>query len=65
MTLGKTIQKRRKALSLTQQELADKARVTKPYVSMVEAGKRTPSLEVLGNLAKALGSTVSEITEVL
>jgi len=40
---------------LSQQAVAKKARVSVSYVSMLERGERTPPLETLEVLAKALG----------
>jgi transcriptional regulator with XRE-family HTH domain len=46
----------------TQAEIAKAARVTKNYITMLEAGKRkNPSLPVLRRLAKALGGPVAEL----
>ncbi len=48
---------------LSQQALAKKARVSGSYVSMLENGKRTPLLETLEALAKALDvSPASELS---
>ncbi len=44
----------RKKLSLTQLELGIQADVTEDYVHSLEAGRRTPSLDVLCRLADAL-----------
>jgi transcriptional regulator with XRE-family HTH domain len=49
----------RLALGLTQAELAQRARVTKQYVTMLERGQRDPSLSVLRKLAKALDVPLS------
>ena len=40
---------------MSQQAVAKKARVSVSYVSMLERGERTPPLETLEVLAKALG----------
>ncbi len=40
---------------LSQQAVAKKARVSVSYISMLEHGRRTPPLETLEVLAKALG----------
>jgi transcriptional regulator with XRE-family HTH domain len=40
--------------NLSQQSVAKKARVSVSYVSMLERGERTPPLETLEVLAKAL-----------
>ena len=45
---------------MTPEELAKRAGVTKPYVSMIESGERkSPSLPILKRLAKALGVPVT------
>jgi len=44
----------RKGAEVSQEVLARKARVSVSYVSMLERGERTPSLDTLETLAKAL-----------
>jgi XRE family transcriptional regulator of biofilm formation len=54
--------RRQKALTLD--ELAKRAKLTKPYLSQLENGVRTnPSLPALKRLAKALGVPVTELLE--
>ncbi len=49
---------------LTQEQVAKMAKVTKPYITMLERGARkNPSLPVLRRLAKALGVPVTELLE--
>ena len=49
---------------MTQEELAKEARVTKLYISQLEAGLlENPSPPVLRRLAKALGVSVGELLE--
>ena len=45
----------RKQGSISQRAVAKKARVSVSYISMLERGERTPPLETLEVLAKALG----------
>lgn len=59
--LGKRIRKRRKALKLSQEELATRARISPVYMGYIEQGRNTPSLEVLQKIAKALGISMSEL----
>jgi DNA-binding XRE family transcriptional regulator len=47
--------------TLTQQELADRAGISKPYLSQIETGKRTGTAEVLAAIANALGVTLDEL----
>lgn len=52
----------RRALRLTQSELAERAGVSAGYISHLETGKRAnPSLPVMGRLAAALHITVGEL----
>ena len=47
---------------LTQEELAKKARLTKPYISQLETGARkNPSLPALQRIARALGVPVAKL----
>ena len=49
---------------MTQDEVARKANVTKPYLSQLETGARkNPSLPVLRRLARALRVPVTELLE--
>jgi len=46
---------------LTQQALADKAGLSKPYVSQIEASKRLPSARAYRSLADALEIEVADL----
>jgi len=60
-SLGKKIQKRRKAINLTQEKLAEKVKISTVYVGFIEQGRYAPSLEVLEKIAKALKINLSEL----
>jgi transcriptional regulator with XRE-family HTH domain len=54
----------REQKGLTQDQVAKRAGVTKPYLSQLESGARkNPSLPVLKRLAKALGVPVTALLE--
>ena len=59
------IVKLRKAVSLTQQEFADKAGTTQPVVARLEKGKdsRVPSLDLLSRLAFAADARIKIVVE--
>lgn len=59
--LGKRIQKRRKELGFSQEELAEKIRVSRAYVGFIEQGRNTPSLEILEKIAKQLKISISDL----
>jgi len=46
---------------LTQQQLADKAKISKPYLSQIETGKRTGTTEILSAIAKVLDVSLEEV----
>ena len=46
---------------LTQQQLADLAGISKPYLSQLESGRRGGSIDVLSALARALGLSIDDL----
>ena len=54
-SLGSQIRMRRRALKLTQQELADLAEVSSHFVLDVEKGKESIRLDKLTKILKVLG----------
>jgi DNA-binding XRE family transcriptional regulator len=48
---------------LTQQQLADKAGISKPYLSQIETGKRTGTTEILSTIAKALDVSLDDVVQ--
>ena len=62
--LGTLLSTLRKGKKLTQDQLAARVGVTKPYISQLESGARkNPSLTVLRRLAKAMRVSVTELLE--
>jgi transcriptional regulator with XRE-family HTH domain len=58
---GSVISKHRKALGISQERLADEAGLHRTYISLIERGQRTVSLDTIIKLAKALGVTAAEL----
>jgi transcriptional regulator with XRE-family HTH domain len=56
--LGQRIRRRREALTITQQELADALKISPQYVSAIEKSKKVPSLALVSELAKQLGVSI-------
>jgi transcriptional regulator with XRE-family HTH domain len=52
--VGVTIRQFRLQAGLSQDDLADRMDVSTPYISMLESGKRYPSIEMLIRIAVAL-----------
>lgn len=61
MKVGNFIMRKRKALGMTQQQLADQLNISFQAVSKWENGTAYPNIEILYDLAIALGVTVDEI----
>lgn len=58
--IGNKIRDLRNRNGLTQQELADRAELTKGFISQLEHGQVSPSVVTLLDLIECLGSTASE-----
>lgn len=61
--IGKYIGECRRRLGLTQEQLAERAGVSKSSVSKWEGGRTVPDVEVLLKLSKLFGVTVNQILE--
>lgn len=62
---GNIIRARRAQAGLGQEALADKAGLHRTHISLLERGKRMPTLEVVRKLAAALGTTMAALMEEL
>ena len=58
---GFAVRVRREELGLTQEELAERARIHRTYLSDVERGSRNLSLVNIERLARALSVSLSEL----
>lgn len=60
--LSRNVKAGRKAIRLSQEELAFEAGIDRTYVSQIERGVcKNPSLEVLVKVSEVLGKTVNEL----
>ncbi len=60
-SLGIVVREYRTRLGVSQEQLAFRARLHRTYVSLLERGKRNPSLRVLATLAPVLGTTLTDL----
>ncbi len=59
-SLGKRIQKLRKALNITQEEFAYRVGISRTHAGHIEQGRKSPSIKVLEKMAKILKVKVKE-----
>ena len=59
--LSVELKERRLELGWTQEDLAGAAELDRPYISVMEVGKKQPSLSVLFRLAEALEMSFEEL----
>ena len=63
LRFGQNMRKQREAKNLTQETLAERAELDRTYISDVERGVRNVSMLSMLRIAKALGSSVSELSK--
>jgi transcriptional regulator with XRE-family HTH domain len=63
--IGKEVRRRRKALGLSQEELADRAGITRPTLITIEYGRGHTHIGTLEAVLMALGTTFKEALEEL
>ena len=60
MQIGLKIQKLRKKYGLTQQELADRAELSKGFISQLERDQTSPSIATLMDILECLGTNLQD-----
>jgi transcriptional regulator with XRE-family HTH domain len=58
--LAVEIEARRQELALTQEDLAGRCDLDRPFISLIEVGKKQPTISVLCRLASALELSLAE-----
>lgn len=58
---GQSVQQHRKALGLSQEQLADKAGVHRTYIGMIERAEKNITLCNMEKIAKALDTSICEL----
>ena len=59
--LGEELRRARQAAGLSQEQLAFRANLDRSYISQLENGHKSPTVDVLFRLCEALGVKASEI----
>ena len=59
--LGEAIRAKRKEASITQEKLAEKANLSTVFISRIERGRESPSVDSLLKIAQALGVRVRDL----
>lgn len=60
--MGEAIRAKRKEAGLTQEKLAEKSDLSTVFISRVECGKESPTVDSLVKIAKALEARVRDLT---
>ncbi len=60
-TLGKVIKLTRESKNISQEVLSGLADVDRSHLSKIECGKRSPTVNILNKLARAMGVNASEL----
>jgi transcriptional regulator with XRE-family HTH domain len=60
--LGETVRARRKKARLSQEQLAEKADLTRNYIGDIERAEKKITLETLAKISKALKCRVRDLT---
>jgi DNA-binding XRE family transcriptional regulator len=58
---GRKIQKLRKMMGYTQEELAEKLRISRTHMGHVEQGRKSPSIKLMDKLARVLKVKVPDL----
>lgn len=63
VSIGKQVRKNRSHAGMTQELLAEKINVSPPYISRIETGSASPSLQTLVDICNALDITVDDLMQ--
>jgi len=61
--IGRILRAKRENLGISQEVLAERAEVDRSYVSILERGLKSPTLETLEKICKALGTLPERVIE--
>ena len=61
--IGGVLRAKREKLAISQEEVAERAGVDRTYVSILERGQKSPTLETLEKICKALETLPERVIE--
>jgi transcriptional regulator with XRE-family HTH domain len=61
VSFGDAVRRRRKALGLTLEKLAERSKLSPNYIGTIENGRRDPSLSTIQQIARALGAPAADL----
>ena len=61
VAFGQRLKKYRGKVRLTQEELAEKVKVSRDFIALLETGRRRPSVKTMQKLARVLQVKASDI----
>jgi transcriptional regulator with XRE-family HTH domain len=64
-SLATVLKQRRNELLLTQEDLSVRCAVDRPYLTLIESGRKQPSLSVLYKLAKGLDLSFGDFADLI
>ncbi|MAT38596.1 MAG: transcriptional regulator [Ectothiorhodospiraceae bacterium] len=59
--IGDELRKARQAKEMSQEELAHRAKISRNYVSLLELGQKSPTVDMLMRICAALGISAGEL----
>lgn len=62
MAVGDRVKELREQMNISQNKLAKLAGISQAAISILESGKKSPTVDTLGRIAQALGCAVSDLT---
>ncbi|WHY77356.1 helix-turn-helix transcriptional regulator [Neobacillus sp. WH10] len=61
--IGKALKKARRKRKITQEQLAKRCSIPRPYISIIESGIKQPKLRIIFSLAEGLGMKASDLVK--
>lgn len=61
--IGRILRRKREAVGISQEDLAEHAEVDRSYISILERGLKSPTIETLERICIALGTLPERVIE--